>query len=69
MVPQVINAVLSRHAVETSARPKAFVMRPIGGLVFATFATLLLVPILYRLLHCQPIPQPAGSEGELLAIP
>ena len=24
------NAVLSRHAVETSARPKAFVMRPIG---------------------------------------
>jgi LysR family nitrogen assimilation transcriptional regulator len=24
------NAVLSRHAVETSARPKSFVMRPIG---------------------------------------
>ena len=24
------NAVLSRHAVETSARPRAFVMRPIG---------------------------------------
>ena len=25
--------------------------------------------ILYRLLHRQPVPQPAGSEGELLAIP
>ena len=24
------NAVLSRHAVETSARPKSYVMRPIG---------------------------------------
>jgi multidrug efflux pump subunit AcrB len=41
----------------------------IGGLLFATFATLMLVPILYRLLHRQPEPLSATHEGELLAVP
>jgi multidrug efflux pump subunit AcrB len=28
----------------------------IGGLLFATLATLIFVPIMYRLLHRQPVP-------------
>ena len=38
----------------------------IGGLVFATFATLVFVPIVYRLLH-RPAPQAAANPGDLLA--
>jgi multidrug efflux pump subunit AcrB len=41
----------------------------IGGLLFATFATLMLVPIIYRLLHRQPEPHSATHEGELFAVP
>jgi hypothetical protein len=38
----------------------------IGGLLFATFATLIFVPAMYRLLRTQPVASggPAG-EGEL----
>ncbi len=39
----------------------------IGGLLFATFATLLLVPVLYRLLHRSAAVHEVGHEGELLA--
>ncbi|HTU00853.1 MAG TPA: efflux RND transporter permease subunit, partial [Candidatus Sulfotelmatobacter sp.] len=40
----------------------------IGGLVFATFATLVFVPAMYRLLRRRRVEQPqAIKEGELYA--
>jgi len=42
----------------------------IGGLIFATLATLVFVPTMYRLLHRRRVPQPQGiNQGELYGTP
>jgi Cu/Ag efflux pump CusA len=35
----------------------------VGGLLFATFATLILVPTMYRLWH-RPVRHPTATHGE-----
>jgi len=41
----------------------------IGGLLFATFATLMWVPIVYRSLHRPPRPAEAVRKGDLAPTP
>jgi hypothetical protein len=40
----------------------------IGGLLFATFATLIFVPTMYRLLRRRPAPVPDSNTGTVHAI-
>jgi multidrug efflux pump subunit AcrB len=40
----------------------------IGGLLFATFATLVFVPTVYRLLRRHPAPRDIADEGDLLVV-
>jgi multidrug efflux pump subunit AcrB len=40
----------------------------VGGLLFATIATLVFVPAVYRLLRRHPTPHNTPDEGDLLAI-
>ncbi len=40
----------------------------IGGLIFATVATLVFVPAVYRLLHRHPASRGLADEGDMLAV-